>query len=141
MVPIGTLFRGSFFLGLSQKLTSTPRPLLRSGAPFLLAPCRARCRRDTPLAFHSISEERLVRQARYTVACKHRWSRGLQVDGLTAAEMVDRAHKATTAIDKRRLLQLAEKWLDLAERSERVAAQPQRPIGDHPLVRRALGNS
>jgi hypothetical protein len=61
---------------------------------------------------------------------------------LTAAEMVDRAHKATTAIDKRRLLQLAEKWLDLAERSERVAAQPQRPIGDHhPLVRRALGNS
>ena len=79
--PSGTLFRGSFFLGLSQKLTSTPRPLLRSGAPFLLAPCRARCRRDTPLAFHSISEERLVRQARYTVACKHRRSRGLQVDG------------------------------------------------------------
>jgi hypothetical protein len=75
--PSGTLFRGSFFLGLSQKLTSTPRPLLRSGAPFLLAPCRARCRRDTPLAFHSISEERL----RYTVACKHRGSRGLQVDG------------------------------------------------------------
>lgn len=35
---------------------------------------------------------------------------------LTAAEMVDRAHKATTAIDKRRLLGLAEKWLDLAER-------------------------
>jgi hypothetical protein len=30
---------------------------------------------------------------------------------LTAAEMVDRAHKATTAIDKRRLLGLAEKWL------------------------------
>ena len=60
---------------------------------------------------------------------------------LTAAEMVDRAHKATNAIDKRRLLQLAEKWLDLAERSERVAAQPQRPIGDHPLVIRALGNS
>ena len=35
---------------------------------------------------------------------------------LTDAEMVDRAHKATTAIDKRRLLGLAEKWLDLAER-------------------------
>jgi hypothetical protein len=57
---------------------------------------------------------------------------------LTAAEMVDRAHKATTAIDKRRLLGLAEKWLDLAERSERAAAQPQRPFGDHPLVRKTL---
>jgi len=60
---------------------------------------------------------------------------------LTAAEMVDRARNATTVIDKRRLLRLAEKWLDLAERSERVAAQPQRPIGDHPLVRKALGSS
>jgi hypothetical protein len=60
---------------------------------------------------------------------------------LTAAEMVDRAHKATAAIDKRRLLRLAEKWLDPAERSERAAAQPQRPIGDHPLVRKAFGNS
>lgn len=47
---------------------------------------------------------------------------------LTAAEMVDRAHKATTAIDKRRLLGLAEKWLDLAERSERAAAQPQAAV-------------
>jgi hypothetical protein len=60
---------------------------------------------------------------------------------LTAAEMVDRPHKATTAIDKRRLLGLAEKWLDLAERSERAAVQPQRPFGDHPLVRKTLGSS
>jgi hypothetical protein len=40
-----------------------------------------------------------------------------------------------------RLLGLAEKWLDLAERSERAAAQPQRPFGDHPLVRKTLGSS
>jgi hypothetical protein len=47
---------------------------------------------------------------------------------LTAAEIVDLAHKATTALDKRRLLGLAEKWLDLADRSERQAAQPQAQI-------------
>jgi hypothetical protein len=60
---------------------------------------------------------------------------------LTAAEIVDRARRATTAVDKRRLLRLAERWLDLAERSERVATQPQRQIGEHPLVRKALGGS
>lgn len=60
---------------------------------------------------------------------------------LTAAEIVDLAHKATTALDKRRLLRLAEKWLDLAERSERLAAQPQALIGEHPLVRRTFGGS
>ena len=60
---------------------------------------------------------------------------------LTAAEIVDLAHKATTALDKRRLLRLAEKWLDLAERSERFAARPQCQIGEHPLVRKMLGGS
>jgi hypothetical protein len=60
---------------------------------------------------------------------------------LTAAEIVDLAHKATTSLDKRCLLRLAEKWLDLAERSERLARQPHRQIGEHPLVRKTLGSS
>jgi hypothetical protein len=59
----------------------------------------------------------------------------------TAAEIIDLAHKATTALDKRRLVGLAEKWLDLAGRSERLAARPRRPIGEHPLVIRTLGSS
>ena len=48
---------------------------------------------------------------------------------VTAAEIVDLSHKATTALDKRRLLRLAEKWLDLAERSgasRHAAAMPDR---------------
>jgi hypothetical protein len=60
---------------------------------------------------------------------------------LTAAEIVDLAHKATTALDTRRLLRLAEKWLDLADRRERQAAQPQAQIAEHPLVRKTFGGS
>ena len=60
---------------------------------------------------------------------------------LTAAEIVDLARKATTVHDKRCLLRLSEKWLDLAERSERLAARPQCQIGEHPLVRKMLGGS
>jgi hypothetical protein len=58
----------------------------------------------------------------------------------TAAEIVELAQKATTVIEKRRLLRLAEMWLDLAVRSGRKAAQSQQQIGDHPLVRKALGS-
>ena len=60
---------------------------------------------------------------------------------VTAAEIVDLAHKATAALDKRRLLRLAEKWLDLAERSERLATRPQCQIDEHPLVRKMLGSN
>ena len=60
---------------------------------------------------------------------------------VTAAEIVDLAHKATAALDKRRLLRLAEKWLDLAERSERLATRPQCQIDEHPLVTKTLGSS
>jgi len=58
----------------------------------------------------------------------------------TAAEIVELAQKATTVMEKRRLLRLAEMWLDLAVRSGRKATQSQRQIGDHPLVRRTLGS-
>jgi hypothetical protein len=59
---------------------------------------------------------------------------------LTAAEIVECARQATSVIEKRRLLRLAEMWLDLAVRSGRKAAQAQRRIEDHPLVRKTLGS-
>jgi hypothetical protein len=37
-----------------------------------------------------------------------------------AADSVDLAHRAGTSSDKGRLLALAEKWLDLAERAHRI---------------------
>ena len=58
---------------------------------------------------------------------------------LTAAGMVDRAHKATTAIDKRRLSQLAEKRLDLAER--RRARWPRNRSGRSAIIRWSRGRS
>jgi hypothetical protein len=60
---------------------------------------------------------------------------------LTAAEIVECAQKATTVLEKRRLLRLAEMWLDLAVRSGRKTAQTQRQIVDHPLVRKTLGSN
>jgi hypothetical protein len=54
----------------------------------------------------------------------------------TAAEIVELAQKATTVIEKRRLLRLAEMWLDLAVRSGRKTAQSQQQIGAHSLVRK-----
>jgi hypothetical protein len=59
---------------------------------------------------------------------------------LTAAEIVECARQATSVIEKRRLLRLAEMWLDLAVRSGRKAAQAQRRVEDHPLVRKTLGS-
>ena len=66
---------------------------------------------------------------------------GKEQDYRVTAEIVDLAHKATAALDKRRLLRLAEKWLDLAERSERLATRPQCQIDEHPLVRKMLGSN
>jgi hypothetical protein len=60
---------------------------------------------------------------------------------LTAAEIVVCAQKAATVLEKRRLLRLAEMWLDLAVRSGRKTAQTQRQIVDHPLVRKTLGSN
>ncbi len=56
-----------------------------------------------------------------------------------AADTVDLASRAATTTDRGRLLQLAEKWLDLADRTERIARRPSTQIGDHPLVKKALG--
>jgi hypothetical protein len=59
---------------------------------------------------------------------------------LTAAEIVECARQAKSVIEKRRLLRLAEMWLDLAVRSSRKTTHVQRRIEDHPLVRKTLGS-
>jgi hypothetical protein len=59
---------------------------------------------------------------------------------LTAAEIVECAQQAKSVVEKRRLLRLAEMWLDLAARSGRKTAQARQCIEDHPLVRKALGS-
>ena len=48
-----------------------------------------------------------------------------------AAETVELANKATTTADKGRLLCLAEKWLDLADRTRRPT-RPPRQLDEHP---------
>ena len=56
-----------------------------------------------------------------------------------AAKTVDLAHRAATTVDKGRLLALAERWLDLADRAHRVATPHARKVGDlHPLVRKSM---
>ncbi len=54
-----------------------------------------------------------------------------------AAETVELAAKLPTTADKGRLLRLAEKWLDLADRAHRRIKPPSMP--EHPLLRRKLG--
>jgi hypothetical protein len=55
-----------------------------------------------------------------------------------AAESIELAHRAATKSDKSRLLGLAEKWLDLADRAQRLARHA-RGIREHPLVKDRFG--
>ncbi len=57
-----------------------------------------------------------------------------------ALETYELAKRVSTSGDKRRLLRLAEKWLDLAERVHRVTKPAKRSVGEHPLVVDLLGN-
>jgi hypothetical protein len=55
-----------------------------------------------------------------------------------AAESIELAHRASTSRDRGRLLGLAEKWIDLADRAQRLARQA-RGIREHPLVKKRFG--
>ena len=59
----------------------------------------------------------------------------------SAAEAVDLAHRAASMADKRRLLAIAEAWLDLADRAHRVTLRHIRSVQEHPLIRAKLGKS
>jgi len=55
-----------------------------------------------------------------------------------AAETVQLAQRAATTSDKGRLLNLAEAWLDLADRKRRVTPNLRTPKYLHPLIREKL---
>lgn len=57
-----------------------------------------------------------------------------------AAETVELANRASSSADKGRLLRLAARWLDLAERAGRLVRRSGSPVGEHPLVTRVLGD-
>jgi hypothetical protein len=57
-----------------------------------------------------------------------------------AAETVELASRASSSADKSRLLRLAGRWLDLAERAGRLVRRSKSPVGEHPLVTRVLGD-
>ena len=56
-----------------------------------------------------------------------------------AAETIDLANHAGNSSDKGRLLRLAEKWLDLADRAHQLPRRLGPRGSDHPLVSKALG--
>jgi hypothetical protein len=55
-----------------------------------------------------------------------------------AAEMVQLAQRASSNADKRRLLNMAEAWLDLADRAHKVMRRSRKPSVLHPLVREKI---
>ena len=55
-----------------------------------------------------------------------------------AAETFELAQHASSSRDKGRLLALAEKWLDLADRARRVRLAGK--TYEHPLLKAKLGN-
>jgi len=50
------------------------------------------------------------------------------------------AEHATSADQKRRLLRVAEGWLDLANRSQKRRSSPATDSDDHPMVKAKLGD-
>ena len=57
-----------------------------------------------------------------------------------AANSIDLANRASSMRDKGRLLELAEKWLDLADRTHRLARRFAPAAWQHPLLRSKLGD-
>jgi len=56
-----------------------------------------------------------------------------------ADELVQLANKASKIAGKRRLLRLAEQWLDLADRARHLAKRRAQQTGNRPLAARTLG--
>jgi RNase adaptor protein for sRNA GlmZ degradation len=58
----------------------------------------------------------------------------------SAANSIELANRASSMRHKSRLLQLAEKWLDLADRSHRLTHRFASSRRQHPLLRSKLGD-
>jgi hypothetical protein len=57
-----------------------------------------------------------------------------------AANSIELANRASRMRNKSRLLELAEKWLDLADRSHRLTRRFTPTAWQHPLLRSKLGD-
>jgi hypothetical protein len=57
-----------------------------------------------------------------------------------AANSIELANRASSMSDKSRLLELAEKWLDLADRTRRLTHRFAPSRWQHPLLRSKLGD-
>jgi hypothetical protein len=57
-----------------------------------------------------------------------------------AASSIDLANRTSSMRDKGRLLELAEKWLDLADRTHRLTRRLTPAVWQHPLLRSKLGD-
>jgi hypothetical protein len=57
-----------------------------------------------------------------------------------AANSIELANRASSMRDKGRLLELAEKWLDLADRAHRLTRRFKPAAWQHPLLRSKLGD-
>ncbi len=57
-----------------------------------------------------------------------------------AANSVELANRASSMSDKGRLLELAEKWLDLADRAHRLTQRFAPSRWQHPLLQSKLGD-
>jgi hypothetical protein len=56
-----------------------------------------------------------------------------------AADALDMAGKASGIDSKTRLLNMADAWLNLADRADREPKRPHHPSREHPLVTKVLG--
>ena len=57
-----------------------------------------------------------------------------------AANSIELANRAASMNDKSRLLELAEKWLDLADRAHKLRCRFSPSHWQHPLLRSKLGD-
>jgi hypothetical protein len=55
-----------------------------------------------------------------------------------AAQTLELATRASSSSEKSRLLSLADKWLDLADRFRQRSGDSSGALNDHPLVTRAF---
>jgi len=53
---------------------------------------------------------------------------------------VDLAQRASSNTDKGKLLEMAQAWLDLADRAHKVAKSHVRKLAEHPLIRARFGS-
>jgi hypothetical protein len=57
-----------------------------------------------------------------------------------ALALLEMAENAPSAVQKQRLLSVAEGWLDLADRVQKRRSSPNHYSDEHPLIRAKLGD-